>query len=522
MVAAYGDSVGPTSAMAKQNRELELKLTGSASLLGTLPGSPFLSALIRGNGQWSRLASTYYDTPTGALKAAGISLRRREEGGKLIQTVKSISNKGVMSRREWETAVSAGDPRPAVTGKGAIDVLLDQAAQSLRPVSEIVVDRWQAEFQYQTSLIEVSIDQGRASAQSPLGAMVSGPIAEIELELLEGNLADLFVAARMFLDRGGLRLHLTPKQEQATLIANGRAYSVPGRQSFIASTSDTAGDVLRAALIKCAERIIELQPSIVEGRAPEGIHQMRVELRRFRAVERAFRNATRCPNLMRLAERAKSIGRALGQARDWDVFLDETVAGIPQQNGAVAGFARLKSEANAARAEAWSVAARQIGEREFAVFSLDLLSAAHLGRWQSEALKRPVRGYAKRALDRSLKKTRKIARQVNPNDLATLHPMRIALKKLRYAVQLFRGAYPKEERRSYMAAMASLQDLLGAVNDAVVAQKLADGAAEGLGKEAMRAAGFVCGFYAARGDDAAAKIDAAWALFEKTRPFWRD
>jgi CHAD domain-containing protein len=51
------------------------------------------------------------------------------------------------------------------------------------------------------------------------------------------------------------------------------------------------------------------------------------------------------------------------------------------------------------------------------------------------------------------------------------HEVRILAKRLRYALDLFTPALPPEATAAYVAALAELQDVLGALNDAAVAQQ---------------------------------------------------
>ena len=504
-------------------KEREIKFTGAVSALSALPASAFVEALTKGEGGWERLESRYYDTPEGDLAARGVSLRRRQEGAERFQTVKRAGADGLLSREEWEKPLPADAAFPALTGVADVDVLLSTLGARLKPTVEIDVDRWACPFPFRGSVIEISVDLGQARLAAGGDGRTSAPLAEAELELVSGETADLFSAAGLFLMNAPLRLHARSKLDTAKAAA-GEESLIPGRLSLSVAAEDAAGDVLRRALIAVAERIIAIQPAILEAREPEGVHQMRVELRRLRAIERVFRRALPCDRLRGLVEKAKLTARALGPARDWDVFIDETLPAAADSDYAPEGFARLKANAHGKRAEGWSRAVAHIGDDGFTRFTLDLLEAAHMEPWrcgENSALERPAPAFAVKALDRTWRKTRKTAKTIDLDNLAARHPLRIALKKQRYAVQLFRGLYPRETRKPYMAAMSALQDAFGTVNDAVVAQGLANEAAQGGGEDAMRAAGFICGFHAARAEAAAKEIDAAWAAFAAMTPFWR-
>ncbi|MHA7873345.1 MAG: CHAD domain-containing protein, partial [Hyphococcus sp.] len=272
------------------------------------------------------------------------------------------------------------------------------------------------------------------------------------------------------------------------------------------------------------ERLASLQPALVDFRQVEGVHQMRVALRRLRSVERVCRRAHRAAGLSGLSQRARVFARRLGPARDWDVFLEETLPATLESGYAPPAARAFYGAAHDRRAQAWDAAVEAVNDPGFTLFLIDLLEAAVLARWRQGAdgaLAAPVREFAPRALDRTLKKTLRTAGAINLNCLEELHDLRIALKKLRYPVQMFRPIYPKAARKDYMAALAGLQEAFGKVNDAVVAQRLAGEASAGGGADVMRAAGFVSGYKAAEAAAAAEVIAVDWPVFAAMTPFWR-
>ena len=446
--------------MARNINELEVRLTGTMPVLSALPESVFLQTLAPVGGAWKRLAPNHVDTAN--------------------------------------------------------------TASAVLPPSKITIDRWRAEFTFKTAVLKITIDLGRIFVAAGKAAPIVEPLGAARLGLVTGDPADLFLAARQLLENTPLRLSALSERKASALIASRRQLEVPEFSALSATAEDAASDVLVRALVTTAERIIQLQASILDARAPEGIHRMRVELRRFRAVERVFRCAAHCTQLRRLAQRAGVFARALAPARDWDVFLDQTIVVIAEDKYAIAGFERLKATAYAHRANAWAAASALIDDPDFSNFALDLLAMAHSRPWRSKPLKVSADIFAVQVLDRSLHRTSEVARGIDRAAPRSFHQLRIALKKLRYGVQLFRGLYPKKSRKPYMKAMAAMQDALGVLNDAVVAQKLANRAADGEGPKAMRAAGFICGYYSARAEAAAKEIDGTWAIFEKNPPFWRD
>ncbi|CAK9039363.1 Imidazole glycerol phosphate synthase subunit HisF (IGP synthase cyclase subunit) (IGP synthase subunit HisF) (ImGP synthase subunit HisF) (IGPS subunit HisF) [Durusdinium trenchii] len=481
--------------MADREQEFELKFTGSPIEIAALPQSLFFSALNHKGGEWERLASTYYDVVGGALAKQGLSLRLREEGGGLVQAVKQSNSQYVsILRKEVETLIERASDFPAQTGHAEFDRAIQPVAENLMPVARTTVDRWAAIVDFGQSQIELSVDLGRVESWSPEGAHFQAPLAEVEIELKFGATEDVFSLGRLLVKNASLRLSSKSKLETALALQTGGAYRIARPGKIKATLEEPAVDLLQRALGDIAVRLTSLQPAMLEARHVEGVHQMRVAMRRLRALERVFRPYLDTRDLSDLAACAKVLARGLSDARDWDVFLEETLPAALESSYAPNCDKKLKSTCEAKRAQGWAKAVTTVSDAQFTVFLIDLTEAAVLASWRQKAsskLMAPVSKFAPRALNRAMKRVVRTAKEVRFDRLEELHQLRIALKKLRYPVQMFRSIYPQEQRKAYMAMMASLQESFGLVNDAVVAQDLANEAARGNGDEAMHGVNFV-------------------------------
>ncbi len=507
--------------MARDGFELELKFTGAPADVAALPQSRLLRALADGPGAWARLKSVYFDTPTGLLGDNGISLRLRQEGLRRVQTVKQTTAAGAVVREEFEADI-AGAGFPAPTGDPFIDDLLRRAQGELVQVAQISVDRWTQRARHGGSGFTLAVDLG--SARAGEGGPPT-PIAQLEIEFQNGEMAHLFDFARLVADNAALRLTAKSKVEIAQSLSRDGIYALQKMRKPSVDPEAPAADALQAMLAAVAIRVIDVQAPLIDLRAVEGVHQMRVALRRFRAVERTFRKALDTDALYLLTRRARSIAHALGPARDLDVFLEETAPAVFARENAPEGAVALRAKGEEMRAEAWAEAHRVVADKSFTHFAIDLLEAGVVAPWRAglnDLGRAPLRAFAPKALDRALRRARRAEAAMDRTVLAARHPLRIALKKQRYAAQMLGPIYDKERRRSYMAALSRLQEALGVVNDAVVAQALADTISAGGGDAAMRAAGFLSGYKAAEAKAAAAEIDDAWDAFMETHPFWRD
>ncbi len=522
--------------MARGAFELELKFTGAPQDIANLQRARFLTALAIDEGHWARLRSVYFDTLDEALAREGVALRLREESGRRIQTVKRATAAGAIVREEFECVLEEGAAFPQPVGDDDIDELLRDHAGALTEIAEIRVDRWTQAAKFGASEFEIAIDHGSAHGWrgdrqgAGQGAGADGgaaPIAEIEIEFKRGEMADLFNFGRLLADNAPVRLSARTKLETARAAGAGAGaiYKIDKLEKPEIDPDAPSVEALQAMLAAIAVRIINIQEPLLDLRAARGVHQMRVALRRFRAIERTFRRVIDTDTLYALTRRARSIAHALGPARDLDVFVNETLPDVFSRYHTPPGAADMRANAEALRAAAWANAHAVIADKSFTHFTLDLLEAGVLAPWRAHANNLgggPLHIFAPIALDRALKRSRKAEAAMDRNELAARHPLRIALKKQRYAAQMLGSLYPRETRKPYMRVLSRLQSALGAVNDAVVAQELAEETGAGAGKVAMRAAGFVAGFKAAEAEAAAAEIDRAWELFDKTPPFWRE
>ena len=128
---------------------------------------------------------------------------------------------------------------------------------------------------------------------------------------------------------------------------------------------------------------------------------------------------------------------------------------------------------------------------------------------------------AAQALDRSRRRLlRRVPAEPKPS-AESLHRMRIAAKKLRYAAEFFAAPYPRRKVRRYTDALAELQSVLGDANDASVAQRMIEQAAQS-GKKplAPELRGLAQGWVAATEARARDAFGDAWKNFEQVKPFW--
>jgi len=127
-----------------------------------------------------------------------------------------------------------------------------------------------------------------------------------------------------------------------------------------------------------------------------------------------------------------------------------------------------------------------------------------------------ARVFAARLLARRQKKLLQRGEALPNAPAEARHAVRIAAKKLRYATEFFADLFPGKRARSYRKSLTRLQDVLGVMNDATVASRLAR---EIAGPDS-NAAALLQGWAAAQATLAAPELADAWRDFLRAKTFW--
>jgi CHAD domain-containing protein len=318
---------------------------------------------------------------------------------------------------------------------------------------------------------------------------------------------------------------------------HAHAKALKAQPSFLPEGS-LAADAFRLTLLHCKWHITANMPA-VEARDMEGMHQLRVGLRRLRVALSSFGGDFRNPQLEAIRIRAKSLAGRLAPARDLDVFSNELFEPAATANGALDAFEILRKRAQVARRSAWDDAVMLVTGPGFRVFLGDLNEAIDRRLWtglfpgQGHATKgmlafeAPCARLADRMLAHRLKGAKKRARHLESLSDTERHDLRIALKKLRYTAEFFAPFYDKRKVEKFLSRLSRMQDVLGALNDVAVARKTLDMlvAADSVPSalphaDISFAAGIVYGWHLDRAARMWGDAVSRWKKFSRTDIFW--
>ncbi len=347
------------------------------------------------------------------------------------------------------------------------------------------------------------------------------------LVLLTGTQSD---AAGLALElAAAVKLRVPRQSLAASAIAFARGRILAPRRLGAPSLPPglTASDAFACIAAHLADVILHWSDLVPQATAPEPVHQMRVAVRRLRSALSVFRRAAihgeaGADWLFELSAGLRDLAARLGIARDWDVFIGETGAEIQAVFPADRRIGLLLAAASRKRMTAYADLGTYLASQEWATLSLKLALLATVRPWDQtgdrDTLAATARLYAAQALDRRLKHLLAPGADLSGLPAAELHETRKQAKRLRYATEFFAPLFAGKAARKYIARLAELQEVLGAVNDTATAADLMDQLAGGADR--AFAAGVVQGFGAARGRRAAAKVQAAWERFTRASPFW--
>ena len=462
--------------------ETELKLQLAPAHVGRLRRSPVLSKAVCTE---VNIHNIYFDTKDRLLHRHRMALRVRQIGRRWLQTLKtSPKTSGTMSSRgEWET------PARVVRGQGRVDLarlaesplpelLAKEKRQTeLEPVFRTSVRRAQWIVQRGTPVVEVALDVGEIGAEVD-GQVLHEPICELELELKqasgEGAAAALIDLALELLDVGGKSPpSLTPvalsKAERGYQLAAQRPIPVvkASAKTFVEDVTirSTTASALRAVLARGLAVLTANIEGLLRYDNPEYVHQARVALRRARSAIRLFdREQHDVPRS--LSDELRWFARALGDARDWDVLVDETLPSLTDAIG-VDAVQLLVARANSKRRQAHMNIRKAARSSRYAALVLNVEKWCMTPEPGGSALFVDAAAPALKGASKKLFKRACFFAALTP---PRRHRVRILAKRLRYALDLFAVVLPKRATERYIESLAELQDTLGQLNDAAVAK----------------------------------------------------
>ena len=505
--------------------ETELKLRISPAALRLLGAHRLLKG--RAAPILKKLHTVYFDTPECDLRRQGVTLRVRRDGRRWVQAVKdSATVRGGLHRRmEIETAISG----PFPDCSGVTDARLAELFASpelraaLAPVFVTEFNRRTRLVDFEDAVVEASLDRGEIRCGNRIA-----PLSELELELKSGPSWRLFELALALVEDVPLQPECRSKAERGYALARQEQPAPVKATTATLSADMTVSAAFEAIVWESLRHLQSNEQGVLANGDPEYLHQMRVALRRLRSAMSVFSAVLPQEATAALGAELRWLAGALGPARDWDVFMIETLAPIRGQFADHTALSEFARECARLRRAAVRKAQRAIGSRRYQrlVLKLAAWAAAHGWLAQSDAasratLMKPATEIARELLAARYERVRRRGRRLKRRSPAELHRLRIAVKKLRYAAGFFSALFDAERTRGMLSRLSRLQTILGTLNDAATVENLVRFSGGTRAEQALSGArDIVVGWSRGRALTLRRELRPAWKAFCAAEKFW--
>ena len=516
-------------------QEIELKFEVPIARVSSLNGKSLLKGVRSSASKPTNVVSVYFDTKKLKLRRKAVSLRVRRMGRRTVQTVKQETGPATFVRNEWEHDIGSRYPDLELVRETPLDSLVSKKLRrGLMPMFETRVRREVFLLQCGESEIELSIDKGEIEA-----GRQTQPICEVELELKRGQAGDLFRIAKGLLEEVPAQLSVTSKAERGYRLLTGEKPEPVKALAIVLTPDADVQSAFQRIAWACIHQLVANRPIMLSGN-PDGVHQMRVALRRLRAAISLFSEMLADAQTEHLKSELKWLTGELGPARELDIFFKRVVKPVADGKPNGAGVVTLSRDLRQRREDAITRAHAAADSVRFRKLVLDTAAWIESGDWISNPdisacrlREQLITVAAAKVLRRRWKKLLKRGRRLDELDAKRRHKLRIQGKKLRYAAEFFASAFSNKKsmlrQRKFVASLEGLQDALGELNDIEVnerlSERLVDGDSTGYGARGGRtrkafAAGRLSGREEARIGPVLKQAKHAYKAFAKSKPFW--
>lgn len=415
-------------------------------------------ALLPAPASQEQQRDTYFDTPRLKLRRNGYSVRVRATGQGHLQTVKSLSSgAGLFERGEWEKPVWGAGVDPAALAETPVAEILHHhhGIDKLKPVISSEVRRTTWLLGQDTSAVEVMLDEGALRSGNS-----STDIVELELELRTGEPAYLFDVAQRIGSQVPVRVSVLSKAERGFMLADGTLSEVAKAAPVDVSVHMSVADGFALIVGACLKHFRLNEPIVVLQRQAGALHQARVAMRRLRSAISLFRPAITDNEFPKIREELRWFTTQLGDARNLDVYLERE---LPPGE---------RNQVEQRREEAYDQVIDAIRSARLRSLILELVRWVAIGSWRQGPKAGGWLGpFARKRIDK-LWASIAAAPELAAMDEEARHEIRIQGKKLRYALEFMGALYAGKKQKKFAAAIETLQESLGKLNDLVTARHL--------------------------------------------------
>lgn len=428
-----------------------------------------------GKSKTRHIPSTYFDTRQHSLRKQGAALRIREQGKSMQQTLKIAADgpMGMQNNEEWSVAVNDLLPdlslyRPVVRQRLA----RSSRHYNLQAVFTADIERTSMILKQGKSRFEMAVDSGQLIADT--GGGRSQSVSEVEFELIKGDPVDMLDFVLQLGDNVALELLHVSKAERGYALSRPSLRPRPTKARKVhLPVGVNVGEAFQFIVGESLKQLFANEIPTMQG-APGGVHQARVSIRRIRAALRAFKKHLPYDKRKAFNGEFRWFQLRLAPARDWHVFLSETLSGIGKRYpGSRINLDRLTKLALHERRRATSEAMEVFRSARYTRLILQFQRWMIALEGENPAMfKARVEPFARSVLKKTRGDFLVDCRPLSRMSADDRHDLRKRGKKARYATEFFAHLWQGDEVSNYLSTMEQIQDRLGEANDAEVARHL--------------------------------------------------
>jgi CHAD domain-containing protein len=338
----------------------------------------------------------------------------------------------------------------------------------------------------------------------------------VEIECLEGDPARAFDLAARLMEEIELHPSATSKAQRGQRLASGGPLRPVKADKVVLDPSMPPAEAARLIVGASVAQLQANEEGVHASSDPEFVHQARVALRRTRSVLRMFRREIGEARANAWHDALGETSRALGDARDWDVFGTHTLPMALEAFGDPALTRSMRARVAHRRRLERAKAREAMHSPRYAAVLLEL------ARWLAHADGQPARTgdeslpeFAERVVRKRHKKLLAGALMLGSLAPAERHRVRVDAKRLRYGLDALASLFRPRPLATFSASVESMQDALGDCNDAATALRLL-----GELQAPETFAAFARGWFAARERGDASTLEPIVAEVARHRRSW--
>jgi triphosphatase len=424
---------------------------------------PAVAAAFGPTEQPSTYETIYFDTDNLDLRRHRIELCLRHSAVETIQTIKAPKNEGIKRpkheiklddlqlRFDHARAFLPASLRHAISGS-MIKPRFRTNFSRIRYSFACGLDAW----------FDVGFIEAAGSRES---------VAEVAFEARDCELDCYSKECLAFLDRVPASIVLESNAARGYRLASGELPQPAFAESISIAPLVPLPDAILRIFRHGFAHFLNNQPAIALTGISEAIHQMRVGIRRLRSAIHTFRPVLCLDGGQDLLSATKSLFAKLGEVRDADVFLRETLESVTKAGLGESRESLLREEIKTYRDSIYRALRDELMSPNFARLVVRLNTWIEGGRWLKaekpiDALlaERAIEEFAVPRIITLRTKMLKRGRDARHGSVDDWHRVRIAVKRLRYGGEPLYGASPKVDRK-FSRRLGRLQTSLGRLND---------------------------------------------------------